>query len=46
MKRHGYTIDAYTVNTPQQARRLQPYVDGIITDFPDRFTTESYARHI
>lgn len=38
MQRGGYQITPYTVNSPQQARRWEPYVEAIITDYPDRFT--------
>lgn len=41
MQRGGYQITPYTVNSPQQARRWEPYIEAIITDYPDRFTTRS-----
>lgn len=37
IKRGGYHITPYTVNSPAQARRWKPYVEAIITDYPDRF---------
>jgi glycerophosphoryl diester phosphodiesterase len=35
--RSGILITPYTVNSPAQAKRWAPYIDGIITDYPDRF---------
>lgn len=37
MHRSGYQIVPYTMNNPVQARRWQPYIYGIVTDYPDRF---------
>lgn len=37
MHHGGYLITPYTVNSLSQARRWEPYVDAIITDYPDRF---------
>lgn len=37
IQRGGYHITPYTVNSPAQARRWKPYVEAIITDYPDRF---------
>jgi len=33
----GYQISPYTLNDPEQVRKWQPYLYGIITDYPDRF---------
>lgn len=39
LKRKGYKIYAYTVNDPERAQELSSWgVDGIFTDYPDRFT--------
>lgn len=41
VKRSGYQLYAYTVNNPKRARRLAGWgVDGIFTDYPDRFTKD------
>jgi glycerophosphoryl diester phosphodiesterase len=40
VKHGGYLITPYTVNSPRQARRWTPYVEAIITDYPDRFPRE------
>ena len=37
MWRGGYLVTPYTVNNPAQAKRWKPYIEGIITDYPDRF---------
>ncbi len=37
MHAKGYQISPYTMNDPKRARRWQPYVYGVITDYPDRF---------
>jgi len=37
MKRRGYQIAPYTVNTAKLAKQWQPYIYGVITDFPDLF---------
>jgi glycerophosphoryl diester phosphodiesterase len=37
MHRHGYQIAAYTMNNPAKVRRWQPYLYGVITDYPNRF---------
>ncbi len=38
LKRQGYSVYCYTVNTPQRAEELKEWgVDGIFTDFPNRF---------
>ncbi len=37
MKRRGYKISPYTINSPSQAKRWRPYLYGIITDRPDLF---------
>lgn len=39
MHRHGYLISPYTVNDPSKAMRWEPYIYGIFTDYPDRFST-------
>jgi glycerophosphoryl diester phosphodiesterase len=42
MTRRGYLLSAYTVNTPHQARRWEKIgLDGIVTDFPDRFESSA-----
>lgn len=33
----GINMKPYTVNSPKKAARWEPYIDGIITDYPDRF---------
>ena len=38
MQHGGYRITPYTVNSPAQAARWEPYIEGIITDYPDRFS--------
>lgn len=38
VKHGGYLLTPYTVNSPRQARRWAPYIEAIITDYPDRFT--------
>lgn len=37
MHDRGYRISPYTMNDPVKVRRWQPYIYGIITDYPDRF---------
>mgnify|MGYP003472217304 CR=1 FL=1 len=38
MKHRGYLVYAYTVNSIERAEELESWgVDGIFTDFPDRF---------
>ncbi len=38
MKHKGYTVYAYTVNNVERAEELEEWgVDGIFTDYPDRF---------
>lgn len=39
MNRRGYQIAAYTINQPRATRRFEPYIYGVITDYPDRFKT-------
>lgn len=39
MKRAGYAITPYTINSLSQAKRWEKYIDAIITDYPDRFHT-------
>ncbi|HSH18403.1 MAG TPA: glycerophosphodiester phosphodiesterase [Candidatus Saccharimonadales bacterium] len=38
MQRSGYQLTPYTINTPGKAARWQPYIYGIVTDYPDRFS--------
>jgi glycerophosphoryl diester phosphodiesterase len=39
MKHRGYHLYAYTVNSVERAEELESWgVDGIFTDYPDRFT--------
>ncbi len=38
VQRGGYLLTPYTVNSVKRARKWEPYVEGIITDYPDRFT--------
>jgi len=38
MKHGSYLITPYTVNSPGQAKRWERYVEGVITDYPDRFS--------
>lgn len=38
MHARGYLVCPYTMNDPAKVRRWQPYIYGIITDYPDRFT--------
>lgn len=35
--RNGVRMSPYTVNSPKQAARWEPYLFGIVTDYPDRF---------
>ena len=37
MKKRGYQISPYTINSTSKARRWRPYIYGVVTDFPDRF---------
>lgn len=37
MQRRGWHIAAYTMNDPVKLRKWEPYLYGVITDFPDRF---------
>lgn len=37
MARRGFQIVPYTINNPQKLSKWQPYVYGIVTDYPDRF---------
>lgn len=41
MQRRGYQIAPYTMNDPRRMRKWQPYLYGIITDYPDRYTESS-----
>jgi glycerophosphoryl diester phosphodiesterase len=42
MQRSGYQIAPYTINSPSLARKWQPYIYGVITDFPDLFDKQSH----
>ena len=35
--RRGIRISPYTVNSPKRFARWEPYIYGIVTDYPDRF---------
>lgn len=37
MQTRGYQISPYTVNDPVKAKKWEPYIYGIFTDYPDRF---------
>jgi len=37
MHRRGYQISPYSMNDPRRVRKWQPYIYGVITDYPDRF---------
>lgn len=38
--RHGgYALTPYTINSVKRARKWKPYVEGIITDYPDKLRT-------
>jgi len=37
MKRSGFQISPYTMNNPVKVRKWQPYLYGVVTDYPDRF---------
>jgi glycerophosphoryl diester phosphodiesterase len=37
MHHGGYQIATYTVNDPARVRKWEPYLYGVITDYPDRF---------
>lgn len=37
MHQRGYRIAPYTINTVRQAQRWRPYLEGVITNYPDRF---------
>lgn len=39
VQRGGYLLTPYTVNSVKRARKWEPYVEGIITDYPDRMRT-------
>ena len=42
LKHRGYAIYAYTVNSRHRAEELEEWgVDGIFTDYPDKFTSQS-----
>lgn len=37
MQRSGFRLIPYTVNSPAVARKWEPYIEGIFTDYPARF---------
>jgi glycerophosphoryl diester phosphodiesterase len=37
MARRGYQISPYTMNKPAKILKWQPYIYGVVTDYPDRF---------
>ncbi len=37
MYMRGYQIAPYTLNNPARARKWEPYLYGVITDYPERF---------
>jgi len=37
MQRGGYQIAPYTMNNPAKVKKWQPYLYGVITDYPDLF---------
>ncbi|HSX06881.1 MAG TPA: glycerophosphodiester phosphodiesterase [Candidatus Saccharimonadia bacterium] len=37
MHHQGYQISPYSMNDPRLVRKWQPYLYGVITDYPDRF---------
>ena len=37
MHARGYQIAPYTMNDPYKVRKWQPYIYGVVTDFPDLF---------
>lgn len=37
MAHRGYQITPYTMNNPTKVSKWQPYIYGVITDYPDRF---------
>lgn len=41
MHRRGYQISPYTVNDPAEAKKWEPYIYGIFTDYPDRFNNKT-----
>lgn len=44
MRRRGYQVVPYTLNDPKRAAKWQDYIYGIVTDYPDRFTTEHFTK--
>lgn len=38
MQKRGYLITPYTVNKPHKIAKWQPYIYGVVTDFPNKFT--------
>jgi glycerophosphoryl diester phosphodiesterase len=41
MQRRGFEITPYTMNNPCTVRKWQPYIYGVITDYPDKFVSGS-----
>lgn len=37
LHRGGYLVTPYTMNNPAKVAKWQPYIYGVVTDFPDRF---------
>jgi glycerophosphoryl diester phosphodiesterase len=37
MQRRGYKMSVYTMNDPKKVAKWQPYLDGVFTDYPDRY---------
>lgn len=42
MHKQGYLISPYTVNDPRKITKWEPYLYGVITDYPDRFMTQRH----
>jgi glycerophosphoryl diester phosphodiesterase len=39
LHRKGYQVVPYTINNPTRVTKWQPYIYGVFTDYPDRFTS-------
>lgn len=37
MHRAGFALSPYTINSPKRIKSWQPYLYGVVTDYPDRF---------
>lgn len=37
MQKQGYEISPYTMNDPLKTAKWEPYIYGVVTDYPDRF---------